>query len=231
MIAVRQHPDPAVSAYDAVTGRRSVRAFLADAVPDETVDRILSAAARAPSGQNMQPWLVHVVTGDTRARLCREVASAVRQGERSDEYAYFPPEIREPYRARRRKVGFDLFAIYGIGRDDIAGRQEALLRNFDFFGAPVGLFFTMERDWGLGAWIDMGNYMTNVMTLAPAFGLATCPQQAWAEYGAAVRRVLPVPEGHVIVSGMALGVADPDAAVNRLLTDREPTSAFVVRHG
>ncbi|MDX3911521.1 MAG: nitroreductase [Sphingobium sp.] len=227
MTAVRIDPDPAVSAFDAVTGRRSVRRFLPDPVPDPVVVRILAAASRAPSGQNMQPWLVHAVTGDTRARLCREVANAVSAGERSDEYDYFPAVIREPYRARRRRVGFDLFAIYGIGRDDQAGRQDALLRNFDFFGAPVGLFFTMERDWGYGAWIDMGNFMTNVMTLAPSFGLATCPQQAWAEYGAAVRRILPVPEDHMIVSGMALGVEDTNAAVNGLITERAKTCEFL----
>ncbi len=178
----------------------------------------------------MQPWHVHVITGDTRARLCAEVAAAVKAGEHSDEYPYFPVDIREPYRARRRKVGFDLFAIYGIGRDNHEGRQHALLRNFDFFGAPVGLFFTMERDWGYGAWIDMGNLMTNVMTLARTFGLATCPQQAWAEYGAAVRRVLPIAGEHVIVSGMALGYEDATAAVNRLVTERVRLDEFVVRH-
>ncbi|WP_340267016.1 nitroreductase [Sphingobium mellinum] len=223
-------PDKRVSAYDAIAGRRSVRAFLPVPVADEVIDQILTAASRAPSGQNMQPWQVHVVTGDTRARLCAEVTAAVSAGERSDEYPYFPADIREPYRSCRRKVGFDLFAIYGIGRDDLEGRQRALLRNFDFFGAPVGLFFTMERDWGYGAWIDMGNFMTNVMTLAPAFGLATCPQQAWAEYGAAVRRVLPVPKQHVIVSGMALGYADPRADVNRLVTERVPVEQFVIRY-
>ncbi len=133
------------------------------------------------------------MTGDTRARLCSEVSAAVAVGERHDEYDYFPHEIREPYLTRRRKVGFDLLAIYGVDRRDMVGRTRALLRSFDFFGAPVGLFFVMERDRGKGAWIDMGNYMSNVMTLAPAFGLQTCPQQAWCEYGAAVRRVLPVP--------------------------------------
>ena len=224
-------PDPSVTAFDAVAGRRSIRRFLPDPVSEAVVDRILATASRAPSGQNMQPWLVQVVTGDTRARLCSVVADAVRAGERSDEYEYFPAEIREPYRARRRKIGFDLFALYGVGRDDHVGRQEALLRNFDFFGAPVGLFFTMERDWGYGAWIDMGNFMTNVMTLAPAFGLATCPQQAWAEYGAAVRRVLPVPDNHVIVSGMALGVPDHEAPINGLVTERVAISEFVRHYG
>ncbi|MDP3675317.1 MAG: nitroreductase [Novosphingobium sp.] len=224
---VDTQPDAGVSAYDAVVTRRSIRQFLPAPVSDATIDCIIAGASRAPSGQNMQPWQVLVVTGDTRARLCSVVSDAVRAGERSDEYSYFPIKIREPYRGRRRKVGFDLFDIYGIAPDDVCGRQDALLRNFDFFGAPVGLFFTMERDWGYGAWIDIGNFMTNVMTLAPAFGLGTCPQQAWAEYGAAVRRVLPVADDHIIVSGMALGVPDLGAAVNRLITERTPTIDFV----
>jgi nitroreductase len=223
-------PDPKVSAFDAVSQRRSIRRFLPQAVPEEAVYRILAAASRAPSGQNMQPWLVHYVTGETRTRLCREVSADVAAGIRSDEYDYFPKEIREPYRSRRRKVAFDLFELYGVDRDDVQGRQDALLKNFDFFGAPVGLFFTMERDWGLGAWIDIGNIMANVMTLAPVFGLATCPQQAWAEYGAAVRRVLLIPDHHVIVSGMALGYADAEARVNSLTTERVPTDEFVFRH-
>lgn len=129
-------PDHGVSAYDAVIGRRSVRRFLSDPVPDAVIDAVLAAASRAPSGQNMQPWFVHVVTGDAQARLSAAVTEAVKAGERSDEYDYFPKEIREPYRARRRKVGFDLFAIYGVRRDDLAGREQALLLNFRLLRSP-----------------------------------------------------------------------------------------------
>lgn len=222
--------DDALAVFDAVTGRRSIRRFLPRPVADQTVYEILAAASRAPSGQNMQPWLVHFVTGTTRDQLCREVAAAADRGERSDEYDYFPREIREPYRARRRKVGFDLYDLYGIGKDDLPGRKAALLRNFDFFGAPVGLFFTMERDWGLGAWIDLGAFMTNVMTLARARGLETCPQQAWCEYGGPVRRVLGLPDNLLIVSGMSLGYADYAAKENSLTTERAPPELFVTRH-
>jgi nitroreductase len=213
-----------------IGGRKSIRQFLPKGVPDALVLEILDCAARAPSGQNMQPWLIHFVTGGTRRRLCDAVKAAADRGERSDDYAYFPSEIREPYLARRRKVGFDLFEKYGIARHDLEGRKRALLRNFDFFGAPVGLFFTMERDWGLGAWIDIGNVMTNVMILARGAGLETCPQQAWAEYGQPVRRVLGVPDDHVIVSGMALGYADYNAEVNSLVTERAAITDWMKRH-
>tara|TARA_R110000782_G_C14819243_1_gene413918 strand:- start:19568 stop:20251 length:684 start_codon:yes stop_codon:yes gene_type:complete len=218
------------AAINAVKGRRSIRRFLPTPVVDDTVMEILAIAARAPSGQNMQPWLVHFVSGETREALCREVTAAAAADERNDDYPYFPAEIREPYLSRRRKVGFDLFGIYGIDRHDLEGRKAALLRNFEFFGAPVGLFFTMERDWGLGAWIDVGNYMMNVMTVARAYGLETCPQQAWAEYAPPVRAVLNVPDHQVIVSGMALGYADYDAPENQLVTERASLEEFVIRH-
>lgn len=218
------------SVVEAVRGRKSIRSFLPKPVRDNLVTEIIEIAARAPSGQNMQPWLIHVVTGETRDALCREVSAAAAAEDRSDDYPYFPVAIEEPYLSRRRKVGFDLFAIYGVARQDMEGRTRALLRNFEFFGAPVGLFFTMERSWGLGAWIDIGNIMTNVMTVARAYGLETCPQQAWAEYGRPVRNVLRIPEQHVIVSGMALGYADYDATENELVTDRASAKEFVSWH-
>src|SRR3546814_12199508 len=128
------------------------------------------------------------------------------------------------------KVGVERFAIYGIERNYFEGRKRALLRNLQFVGAPVGLFFTMERDWGLGAWIDLGNIMTNVMTVARAYGLETCPQQAWAEYGRPVRKVHNLQAQHVIVSGMALGYADIEAKENQLVTERRPHLDFGLRN-
>lgn len=222
--------DCSLSAIEAIATRRSIRRFLSTPIPDKVILDLLDVAARAPSGQNMQPWHVHVVTGETRARLCGEVSAAAARGEQEDEYAYFPSHIREPYRSRRRKIGFDLFGIYGIQKDDMEGRMRALLRNFEFFGAPVGLFFTMDRDWGMGAWMDCSMLMMNVMTLAPAFGLRTCPQQAWCEYGPVVHRTLNIPDSQVIISGMALGYADPEAPENQLVTDRVKAADFVTRH-
>lgn len=219
-----------VGAIDAISRRRSIRAFHSKEVSDEIVSDILRQASRAPSGQNMQPWHVHFVTGETRDRLCGEVMHAADLNQRSDEYTYFPDRIEEPYLSRRRKVGFDLFALYGIERGDMVGRKKALLRNFSLFGAPVALFFTMRRDWGYGAWLDIGMFMMNVMTAARAYGLETCPQQAWCEYGAAVRRVLDVPLDHVIISGMALGYADDEARANLLVTERAEPALFTTRY-
>jgi nitroreductase len=141
---------------EAVVNRRSMRRFLPDLVAPDIVRAILSGASRAPSGSNFQPWHVHVVTGTARERLSQAVLNAVEAGDCSEEYAYAPAEIAEPYLSRRRKVGHDLYKLYGIERDDYMGRKRAMLRNFEFFGAPVGLFFTMERSLLYGSWLDCG---------------------------------------------------------------------------
>lgn len=221
---------PHVSAIDAVTGRRSVRAFLPTPVSDETVRAILAGASRAASGTNIQPWLVHVVTGAARSRLSHAALAAMEAGETSPEYAYLPETLKEPYLSRRRKIGYDLFARYGIARNDYPARKAAMLRNYTFFGAPVGLFFTMERDHALGAWLDCGLFMQNVMVLARAHGLETCPQQAWCDIGGVVHRELAIPDSHVVLSGMALGHEDVAAPVNGLVSDRVAVDDFATWH-
>lgn len=219
-----------LSAYDSIIGRRSVRRFLSTAVSDQTIYAILDAAARAPSGVNAQPWIVHVVTGAARDRLSSAARSAARAGQLCFEYAYLPERMGEPYLSRRRKIGHDLYALYNIDRTDKPARQEAMLRNFDFFGAPVGLFFAMGRQMALGSWLDMGMFMQNVMIVARAFGLETCPQQAWCDHGDVVHHELGIPAEHIILSGMALGHEDPGAPENRLVTERVPAHDFTVRH-
>lgn len=219
-----------LSVYEAVVGRKSVRRFLPLPVSEDTIETIIAAASRAPSGQNMQPWQVHIVSGASLNRLSEAVMTAAASGERKDEYQYLPPVIREPYLSRRRKVGFDLFEIYGVERHDIEGRKRAMQRNFEFFGARTGLFFVMDRDMGLGSWIDCGMFIQNVMILARAFGLETCPQQSWCEYGAVVHRELGIGDDKILLSGMALGYIDADAPENGLQTERASTDQFVTWH-
>lgn len=211
---------------EAVNGRHSIRRFLPMAVPRSTVEAILTAAARAPSGTNSQPWHVTVVAGEARERVSRAVLAAAEANERAEEYEYFPEPCPEPYLARRRAVGYKLYSLYGIERSDYPARKRAMLRNFEFFGAPVGLFFTMDRFLKLGSWLDVGMFMQNVMTLARAYGLETCPQQAWCEFGPTVHAALGIPDGQVLVSGMALGHADWSAPENGLVADREPLAGF-----
>ncbi len=219
-------PSPDMPARAAVTGRRSIRRFLPDPVPQETVRAILAEASRAPSGTNTQPWHVTVVTGAARDRLCDAVTKAAEAGERSEEYEYMPAKLREPYITRRRRIGYALYALYGVARDDYPARKRAMLRNFNFFGAPVGLFFSMDRDLLYGSWLDCGMFMQNVMILARAHGLETCPQQAWCEFGQVVHETLGIPDDRILISGMSLGHPDPDAPENTLVSEREPPEGF-----
>ncbi len=225
-----KHSFNGMSGIEAVTGRRSIRNFLPDPVPTEAIRSILEGAARAPSGTNTQPWLVHVVSGAARDRLSQSVLAAARAGDVTEEYKYAPDTWWEPYLARRRKVGFDLYALYGIERNDMAGRQGAMLRNFAFFGAPVGLFFIMERVLLHGSWLDMGMFIQNVMILARLHGLETCAQQAWCNYSHVVRRELGIDEKYILISGMSLGYLNPEAPENTLVSERAPVEQFTTWH-
>lgn len=219
-----------LSVRRAVTGRRSVRRFLSQPVARGTVETILDEAARAPSGTNTQPWGVHVVSGAARDRLVEAVVAAAQAGEHSQEYKYSPDEWFEPYLGRRRKVGYDLYGLLGIDRKDFDGRKAQHIRNFMLFDAPVGLFFTMDRRLNHGSWLDMGMFLQNVMLLARAHGLETCPQASWLGHGDVVHRELGIPDDHVMVSGMALGYPDPGAPENTLRTERVPAADFTTFH-
>jgi len=215
---------------EAISGRRSVRRFLTTPVPLDVLSKILNEAARAPSGTNIQPWKVHVVLGAARDRLSEAVLKAADAGERCDEYAYIPATLREPYLSRRRQIGFELYRLYGIDRTDFPARKEAALRNYKFFGAPVGIFFTLDSDLLHGSWLDCGMFMQNVMLLARAYGLESCPQQAWCEYGKIVHEELNIPGDQIILSGMAIGYPDSDAPENKIISPRIREDEFAIYH-
>jgi nitroreductase len=222
---------PTLDVRTAVIGRKSVRGFKPDAIPRAAIESLLDDAARAPSGTNTQPWRVYVAMGEARDALCHAVATAATLGPQDLEYRYSPATLPEPYLSRRRKVGFDLYGIAGIARGDMEGRKRQALKNFTLFGAPVGLFFTMDRRLEYGSWLDIGMFMQNVMILARGAGYETCPQAAWAYHGPLVHRSLGIPDDEILISGMALGVPDWDVAENALETERAPAREFAVFHG
>ena len=224
----------AILAVDgAIETRRSIRAFLGTPVPPETIRRILEVASRAPSGTNTQPWRVHVLAGAARDRLTAAVCRAFDEEPDAHrmEYDYYPDKFFEPYLSRRRKVGWDLYGHLGIVKGDAEGMRLAHRRNFEFFGAPVGLVFTIDRRLGRGSWIDAGMFMQNIMIAARARGLDTCAQAAWAQFHRVIESQLALPAEEMVVCGMALGHADPAAPANALVTDRVPVSGFAVFHG
>jgi putative protein kinase ArgK-like GTPase of G3E family len=218
-----------IAAVDrAITTRRSVRAYLPTPVPRATVEEILAVASRAPSGTNTQPWHVHVVSGERKAAVSAAVLHAHdhEQGEHAEEYAYYPVQWQEPYLGRRRAIGWELYRLVGVERGDKAGMHRQHGRNYQFFDAPVGLFFTIDRGLERGSWLDYGMFLQNVMIAARARGLDTCPQAAFLKFHRVIARELALPANEMLVCGMSLGYADPDAPENRLVTERAPATAF-----
>lgn len=214
----------------AITSRHSIRAFLPDPVPRAEIERILEVAARAPSGTNTQPWKVYVLTGAARARLSEAILAAHSDPEQVsshvEEYAYYPRQWSSPYIDRRRKVGWDLYALLGLTREDKAGMSAQHGRNYRFFDAPVGLIFTIDRILEQGSWLDYGMFLQNIMVAARGRGLDTCPQAAFTQYHRIIGAELALPPAEMVVCGMALGFADPSKIENSLVTAREPVSGF-----
>jgi nitroreductase len=219
------------SAVDAaITSRRSVRAFLDTPVPVQVVHDILRVASRAPSGTNTQPWRVTVLTGRSRAELSRRIVDAfndpAQRATHTQEYAYYPTQWTSPYLERRRKVGWDLYTLLGIGKSDHDRMHRQHGRNFRFFDAPIGLIFTIDRVLQQGSWLDYGMFLQSVMVAARGRGLDTCPQAAFATFHRLIEEFLQLPSNEMVVCGMSLGVADPQAVENTLVTEREPVEQF-----
>jgi nitroreductase len=213
---------------DAIRGRQSIRAFLDTPVPNELIARIIETAARAPSGSNIQPWKVIVVTGEARDSLVKEVTSLhAAGGDHKREYNYYPVNWRDPYLARRRACGWGLYTKLGIARSEKERMHAQHGQNYTFFGAPVGLICTMDRDMEIGSWLDTGMFLQSLMVAARQFGLETCPQAAWANFHKVLQARLAIPETEMVVCAIALGYPDPNADVNTYRTEREPLDVFV----
>jgi len=218
---------PAENAEQAIMTRRSVRSFLPDPVDREAVEHLLAVASRAPSGTNIQPWKVYVVAGDAKVALTAAILEAYDSGtEYKREYEYYPLKFNEVHLSRRRKIGWDLYGLLGIEKGDKDKMHVQHSRNFLFFDAPVGLFFTIDRELQVGSWLDYGMFLQNIMVAARGVGLHTCPQAAFANYHAVISEQLNIPEDEMVICGMSLGVIDPDAIENTLVTEREPVEGF-----
>jgi nitroreductase len=215
----------------AITSRRSIRAFLPTPIAREDIEQLLQVAARAPSGTNTQPWKVYVLTGEKKQLLSERILAAHTDPEQArlhtEEYAYYPREWVSPYVDRRRKVGWDLYALLGLTRENKAGMAAQHGRNYAFFDAPVGMIFTIDRIMEQGSWLDYGMFLQNIMVAARGRGLDTCPQAAFTQYHKIIREVLELPDNEMVVCGMSLGYAAPDRVENTLITEREPAANFV----
>jgi len=225
-------PQPEITAAvdAAITSRRSIRAFLPTPVPRETIEAILEVAARAPSGTNTQPWKVYVLTGEAKLALSQKIRAAYDDAQEraahTEEYAYYPTEWKSPYIDRRRKIGWDLYGLLNIGRADKERMHAQHGRNYEFFDAPVGLIFTIDRILQQGSWLDYGMFLQNIMIAARGRGLDTCPQAAFIQFHRVIAEHVGAPDNEQVVCGMSLGYADPNAIENTLVTERASVDAF-----
>ncbi|MFF4899555.1 nitroreductase [Streptomyces sp. NPDC001068] len=208
--------------YEAVTTRRAVRGFTERPVPEETLERVLAAAAWAPSGSNIQPWRTYVVTGAPLAEIKKRADQRLSAGDPWDEpeYEQYPPALKSPYRERRSAFGEQRYGALGIPREDLEARQRAASANWQCFGAPAALFCYIDRDLGRPQWSDAGMYLQTVMLLLRSEGLHSCPQMAWAKFHRTVAEVLSPPDGLVLFCGMSIGYEDVSAHYPR--TGRAP---------
>ena len=209
---------------EAVERRISVRAFKPDPVPGALVAEILERAARAPSGGNLQPWRVYGLSG-APLEAFKAIVRTKPFGE-TPEYEVYPQNLWDPFRTRRFQNGEDLYASLGIPREDKPARLQQLAKNTEFFGAPVGLFFCLDRKLGPPQWSDLGMYMQTVMLLAVERGLDTCAQEFWARYPETVASFVGMSDDHMLFSGMALGYRDPDHAINNWRSARDPADVW-----
>lgn len=223
-------PEQTAAVDAAITSRRSLRAFLPTPVPRETIEDILRVASRAPSGTNTQPWKVYVLTGERLQGLSRQILEAfddpVQAAAHREEYAYYPTRWQSPYIDRRRKVGWDLYGLLGIGKTDKERMHAQHGRNYRFFDAPVGLMFTIDRIMEKGSWLDYGMFLQSIMVAARGRGLDTCPQAAFTQFHRIIMPAIGASADEMLVCGMSLGHADPAAIENSLVTEREPVSGF-----
>jgi len=218
----------------AITSRMSVRAFLPDAVPRETLMQVMNVASRAPSGVNTQPWKVYVLQGATRDALVSKVCAAheavhadpALAAQYQEAYSYYPEKWISPYIDRRRETGWGLYGLLGIGKGDKDKMHMQHQRNYRLFDAPVGLMFTIDRVLGRGSLLDYGMFLQSIMVSARGHGLHTCPQAAWNGFAKIILPHIGAGEEEMLVCGMALGYADPSALVNSYHTPREPASQF-----
>jgi len=222
--------DTSVSAI--LKKRISTRAFLDTPVSEDEVRNILEIAKYSPSGGNLQPWKVHVVTGAARQRVIDAVKQSLSGNPFAveSELAIYPEKLWEPYRTRRYELGEAMYERLGIPRDDKPARFAHLARNYEFFGAPVGLFFTLDRRFDKGQWAHLGMLMLSIALVAEERGFATCMQEAWTTRAKTVCDILSIPESEQFYCGMALGRPDKSAPVNELRSERAALDDFVTFH-
>jgi nitroreductase len=219
------------SVSETLATQRSIRAFLDRQVEESQVHDILRRAARAPSGGNLQPWIVHTISGERLDRLkalMRHRCASAPEGELGAPDFY--PKMPGPHHVTRRvRNGDILYGALGIGREDKAARMAWIHENFQFFGAPFGIFLFLENNSGPYQWLDLGIYLQSVLLLLAEAGYGACPQADWAVFPDTLAAFLQTPPDLTLICGIAVGHADMTRPENRIRTERDdPLTTFTL---
>ncbi len=213
---------------EAIDTRLTCRAFTNELPNRNIITSIIERAKRAPSGGNLQPWRMWVVSGQPLEEFKKDIAEKIKDNPMGEgtEYNIYPPNLKEPYESRRREVGKSMYEVLNIPKEDKAGRMKQFMRNFEFFGAPIALFFAIDREMQEGQWSDLGMFIQSIMLLAREEGLHTAPQEAWAIWYKTVNKFLNIPEELMLFCGMGIGFADEDDPINTFRSKREDIDDF-----
>tara|TARA_B100001123_G_scaffold278122_1_gene309476 strand:+ start:832 stop:1527 length:696 start_codon:yes stop_codon:yes gene_type:complete len=213
---------------EAIDTRLTCRAFTNELPNRNIITSIIERAKRAPSGGNLQPWRMWVVSGQPLEEFKKDIAEKIKDNPMGEgtEYNIYPPNLKEPYESRRREVGRSMYEVLNIPKEDKAGRMKQFMRNFEFFGAPIALFFAIDREMQEGQWSDLGMFIQSIMLLAREEGLHTAPQEAWAIWYKSVNKFLDIPEELMLFCGMGIGFADENDPINTFRSKREDIDDF-----
>ncbi len=213
---------------EAIDTRLTCRAFTNELPNRNIITSIIERAKRAPSGGNLQPWRMWVVSGQPLEEFKKDIAEKIKDNPMGEgtEYNIYPPNLKEPYESRRREVGRSMYEVLNIPKEDKAGRMKQFMRNFEFFGAPIALFFAIDREMQEGQWSDLGMFIQSIMLLAREEGLHTAPQEAWAIWYKTVNKFLNIPEELMLFCGMGIGFADENDPINTFRSKREDINDF-----
>ena len=213
---------------EAIDTRLTCRAFTNELPNRNIITSIIERAKRAPSGGNLQPWRIWVVSGQPLEEFKKDIAEKIKDNPMGEgtEYNIYPPNLKEPYESRRREVGRSMYEVLNIPKEDKAGRMKQFMRNFEFFGAPIALFFAIDREMQEGQWSDLGMFIQSIMLLAREEGLHTAPQEAWAIWYKTVNKFLDIPEELMLFCGMGIGFADENDPINTFRSKRQDIDDF-----
>ena len=213
---------------EAIEKRSSVRAFTKE-VPDiETIKAILKTAGTAPSGGNIQPWKVYVLTENAKNELSKKTLYNFDNGVQEDiEYDIYPKPLADEYKKRRYECGADMYNALAIGKDDLDSRFKQIRENYNFFGAPLGMIITIDKSFGKNGWGHVGMFLENLWLSAIDHGLGICLQESWSIYPKTVKEVTKHPDNEIVWCGVAVGYEDSSNPINQYRTKREDLDSFV----